>query len=146
MGQTAPSCADPTQLKAVENVMIPLLLNSVPRAKAMARAREALDRVALADRGSSLPSELSGGQQQRVAIARAGAWSGTDRLRRADERLDHETGQHVLEILRNIAVRDVRTLIIVTHDSRIFAFADRIAHMNDGRITRVERAQSAMGH
>src|SRR6516225_2294501 len=113
----------------------------------MARAREALDRVALADRGSSLPSELSGGQQQRVAIARALVHG--PELIVCDEptsALDHETGQHVLEILRNIAVRDVRTLIIVTHDSRIFAFADRIAHMNDGRITRVERAQSAMGH
>jgi putative ABC transport system ATP-binding protein len=60
--------------------------------------------------------------------------------------LDHETGQQALEILRNIADRDDRTLIIVTHDARIFAFADRIAHMNDGRITRVDRAQSASGH
>jgi putative ABC transport system ATP-binding protein len=135
------------QLKAVENVMIPLLLNSVPRAKALAKAREALDRVGLADRGSSLPLELSGGQQQRVAIARALVHD--PELIVCDEptsALDHETGQHVLEILSDIAIRDGRTLLIVTHDSRILTFADRIAHMNDGRITRVEQARSAMGH
>jgi putative ABC transport system ATP-binding protein len=59
--------------------------------------------------------------------------------------LDHETGQHVLEILRGLAVRDGRTLIIVTHDSRILGYADRIARMDDGRITRVERPQTAIG-
>jgi putative ABC transport system ATP-binding protein len=135
------------QLGAVENVMIPLLLNNMPRRKALAKAREALDRVGLADRCSSLPTQLSGGQQQRIAIARA-LVHGPD-LIVCDEptsALDHETGQHVLEILRGIAVSDGRTLIIVTHDSRILGFADRIAQMDDGRITRVERPQTTIGH
>ncbi|HWF96512.1 MAG TPA: ABC transporter ATP-binding protein [Xanthobacteraceae bacterium] len=135
------------QLEAAENVMIPLLLNNVPRRQALAKARDALDRVGLADRCSSSPAQLSGGQQQRVAIARALVHEPA--LIVCDEptsALDHETGQHVLEILRDVAVRDGRTLIIVTHDSRILGFADRIARMDDGRITRVEQPDTAIGH
>ncbi|XSC47346.1 hypothetical protein ACF1BQ_018620 [Bradyrhizobium sp. RDT10] len=59
--------------------------------------------------------------------------------------LDHATGQHVLEILRGIATGDGRTLIIVTHDQRILSFADRIAHMDDGRITHFEEPRAAAG-
>jgi putative ABC transport system ATP-binding protein len=135
------------QLEAAENVMIPLLLNNMPRRQALAKSREALARVGLADRCASSPTQLSGGQQQRVAIARALVHDPA--LIVCDEptsALDHETGQHVLKILRDLAVRDGRTLIIVTHDSRILGYADRIAHMDDGRITRVEQPRTAIGH
>ncbi|MPZ36461.1 MAG: ATP-binding cassette domain-containing protein [Rhizobiales bacterium] len=124
------------QLTTAENVMIPLLLNGMSESKGLAKAREALERVGLADRCGHFPSQLSGGQQQRVAIARALVHE--PELIVCDEptsALDHATGQHVLEILRGIAGNDGRTLIVVTHDQRILGFADRIAHMDDGRIT-----------
>lgn len=128
------------QLDAAENVMIPLLLNHVPGRSALIRAREALDRVGLADRRASLPAQLSGGQQQRVAIARALVHD--PQLIVCDEptsALDHATGHLVMEILRTIADDDGRTLIVVTHDPRIFSFADRLAHMDDGRIKKIEQ-------
>jgi putative ABC transport system ATP-binding protein len=125
-------------LTAAENVAVPLLIQGEPRREAMRRATEALDRVGIGDRGRSLPSQLSGGQQQRVAIARSMVHR--PRLIVCDEptsALDHETGHKVLELLRQVALADGRSLIIVTHDARIFSFADRIAKMDDGRIVEI---------
>jgi len=125
-------------LSAAENVAIPLLLNGVRRSEALRQAREVLDRVGLGDRTKSLPAQLSGGQQQRVAIARALIHQ--PRLIVCDEptsALDHETGHKVMELLREVALGGGRTLVIVTHDARIFGFADRIAKMDDGRIIKV---------
>ncbi|MGE5609640.1 MAG: ABC transporter ATP-binding protein [Bacillota bacterium] len=129
-------------LNAAENVAIPLLINGVPRGKALARAKEMLVRVGLGDRTHSLPTQLSGGQQQRVAIARAMVHN--PRLIVCDEptsALDHETGHKVMEMLREVALGEDRALIIVTHDARIFEFADRIAHMDDGRVQKVAIAR-----
>ncbi|MEH2560132.1 putative ABC transport system ATP-binding protein [Bradyrhizobium algeriense] len=134
------------QLTAAENVMIPLLLNGMNESDGIAKARQALERVGLAERSEHFPSQLSGGQQQRVAIARALVHE--PELVVCDEptsALDHATGQHVLEILRGIATGEGRTLIVVTHDQRILSFADRIAHMDDGRITHFEEPRNAAG-
>jgi putative ABC transport system ATP-binding protein len=125
-------------LTAAENVAIPLLLNGVRRTAAIERAKEILARVGLGDRTRSLPAQLSGGQQQRVAIARAMVHG--PRLIVCDEptsALDHETGHKVMELLRQVARAENRALIIVTHDARIFSFADRIAKMDDGHIVQV---------
>ncbi|HKE02157.1 MAG TPA: ABC transporter ATP-binding protein [Planctomycetota bacterium] len=125
-------------LTAAENVSVPLLLNGVPRNEALARAKEILALVGLGDRTAAYSSQLSGGQQQRVAIARAIVHE--PRLIVCDEptsALDGATGISVMELLRSKALRHDRALVIVTHDSRIFSFADRVAQMNDGRILEV---------
>jgi putative ABC transport system ATP-binding protein len=125
-------------LTATENVSIPLLLNGVRRPEAMDRARAMLERVGLAERVKSMPNQMSGGQQQRVAIARALVHE--PRLIVCDEptsALDHDTGHRVMELLREVALGDNRALVIVTHDARIFSFADRIAKMDDGHIVKV---------
>ena len=125
-------------LTAAENVAVPLMINGMARRAALRKAGELLGRVEMGNRTGSLPAELSGGQQQRVAIARAMVHN--PRLIVCDEptsALDHETGHHVMEILRSIAMNDGRSLIIVTHDARIFGFADRIAKMDDGHIEKV---------
>jgi putative ABC transport system ATP-binding protein len=125
-------------LTATENVAIPLLLNGVRRPEAMDRAYDMLKRVGLEERTKSMPSQMSGGQQQRVAIARALVHQ--PRLIVCDEptsALDHETGHRVMELLRDVALGENRALVIVTHDARIFSFADRIAKMDDGHITKV---------
>ncbi len=125
-------------LTAAENVSVPLLINGTPRRDAVERSEEALRRVGLGDRSRSLPKQLSGGQQQRVAIARS-LVHGPD-LIVCDEptsALDHDTGQRVMDLLREVAVGPGRALIIVTHDERIFGFADRIAKMDDGRVVNV---------
>jgi putative ABC transport system ATP-binding protein len=122
-------------LTAAENVAAPLLIAGVRWSKAQARARAALARVGLGDRAEARPAQLSGGQQQRVAIARALVHEPP--LILCDEptsALDHETGQSVLELLRTLAGEAGRTVVVVTHDSRIFHFADRIVPMEDGRI------------
>jgi putative ABC transport system ATP-binding protein len=126
-------------LTAAENVAVPMLINGAPRRLAMERAEEALRRVELAEKMRALPKHLSGGQQQRVAIARALVHG--PRLIVCDEptsALDHETGHRVMELLREVAVGPDRALVIVTHDARIFEFADRIARMDDGHIIAVE--------
>lgn len=125
-------------VSAAENVAVPLLINGVKRREAIDRAREVLSRMGLGDRTYSLPDELSGGQQQRVAIARALVHK--PRLIVCDEptsALDHETGHKIMELMREVAVGIDRVLIVVTHDARIFEFADRIAKMDDGRVTLV---------
>jgi len=127
-------------LTAAENAAIPLLIKGLPRREAIGRASEILEKVGLSGRGKSLPSQLSGGQQQRVAIARSLVHN--PKLIVCDEptsALDHETGHKVMELFRDVAMGDGRSLIIVTHDSRIFSFADRIAKMDDGRITGITK-------
>ena len=125
-------------LTAVENVAIPLLINGRSRRHAEARAREVLEAVGLGIRVSARPAQLSGGQQQRVAIARALVHD--PKLIVCDEptsNLDHKTGRGIMEALRGVAKSSGRALIVVTHDTRIFDFADRIAQMDDGRIIEV---------
>ncbi|HVA94933.1 MAG TPA: ABC transporter ATP-binding protein [Candidatus Dormibacteraeota bacterium] len=125
-------------LNAVENVSVPLLLNGMPRRNAEARAEEALEAVRLGSRLDALPGKLSGGQQQRVAIARALVHK--PKLIVCDEptsNLDHVTGRSMMEILRNVARSPGRALIVVTHDPRVFEFADRIARMDDGKIIEI---------
>ncbi len=125
-------------LNAVENVSIPLIINGVKRQIAEKKAAKVLEQVGLGSRGKSLPSQLSGGQQQRVAIARALVHD--PRLIVCDEptsALDHETGHTVMDLLKEVALHQDRALVIVTHDARIFGFADRIARMDDGHIDKV---------
>lgn len=126
-------------LTALENVAVPLLILGASRQDAQSKAKEILLQVGLEERLHALPAQLSGGQQQRVAIARALVH--LPRLVVCDEptsALDAETGQLVMEVIRRMALARDRALIIVTHDNRIFNFADRIARMEDGRILTVE--------
>lgn len=122
-------------LSNAENVSIPLLLNGVDRKIAIEKSVSLLQRVGLKGKELTRPNQLSGGQQQRVAIARALVHD--PKVVVCDEptsALDRETGLKIMELFREVALDDGRTLIIVTHDNRIFSFADRIAVMNDGQI------------
>jgi putative ABC transport system ATP-binding protein len=132
-------------LTTTENASIPLILNGVPRAEANERARQMLREVGLASKLDTLPTELSGGQQQRVAIARALVHN--PRLIVCDEptsALYHTTGAEIMDLFRNEALKGGRTLVIVTHDARIFHYADRIGVMDDGRITRIVNSPSEL--
>ncbi len=127
-------------LNAAENVSVPLLINGIKRVEAERKAVAVLEQVGLGNRIKALPSELSGGQQQRVAIARALIHN--PKLIVCDEptsSLDHETGRNVMNLLKEVALHQDRTLVIVTHDARIFEFADRIAKMDDGHIIEVNK-------
>jgi putative ABC transport system ATP-binding protein len=131
-------------LTAVENVAVPLLINGVPLGSATQRAQTLIESVGLAARAGSLPARLSGGQQQRVAVARALVHD--PQLILCDEptsNLDHRAGHETMSLLRGIAGDRRRTLIIVTHDTRIFEFADRVAYMDDGRIVEIGRGDAA---
>jgi putative ABC transport system ATP-binding protein len=122
-------------LTAAENVAVPLMLLGEGRGAAVRRATEMLEHVGLGDRAGSLPSQLSGGQQQRVAIARALVHQ--PRLIVCDEptsALDHDTGHAIMRLLKTVGLSEDRALVIVTHDQRIFGFADRIARLDDGRV------------
>ena len=126
-------------LTVAENVAIPLLINGVKLDQARARAAQCLAEVGLESKLGTYPGQLSGGQQQRVAIARALVHD--PRLVVCDEptsALDHQTGTMVMASLKKLAMDGKRSLVIVTHDARIFAFADRIAHMDDGHIEQIE--------
>ena len=126
-------------LTALENVAIALDIRGERGAPALARARTSLDEVGLADKAKALPRDLSGGQKQRVAIARA--LVGGPRIVLADEptaSLDAESGQRVMELLRSLARQDGRAVVIVTHDARTLAYADRVVRIADGRLQEVE--------
>ena len=132
-------------LSAAENAAIPLLIAGWPRQRAIRRGGEVLAAIGMAPKLHSHPQELSGGQMQRVAIARGIVHE--PRLLVCDEptaALDRETGLTVMQLLRQTAVRPDRAVIIVTHDSRVFEFGDRIAHMDDGAIVGIDQAQAAM--
>jgi putative ABC transport system ATP-binding protein len=131
-------------LTAAENVAVPLLADGAKRQFAVERGRELLETLRLGHRAHALPSELSGGEQQRVALARALIHE--PRLIVCDEptsALDGRTGHAVMELLSSTAIRPDRAVIIVTHDARIFDFANRIAHMDDGRIVDLQENQKS---
>ncbi len=127
-------------LTAAENAAIPLVIAGWTKEKAVKRSREILGMIGMAKKTESLPTQLSGGQMQRVAIARALVHE--PKLLVCDEptaALDHETGLTVMQLLRETAVRPGRAVVVVTHDNRVFDFGDRIAHMDDGVVVRVEQ-------
>src|SRR6266576_5141645 len=128
-------------LSASENVELMLDLKGVSAKSGKKRAAELLDQVGLGDKRASFPSDLSGGQKQRVAIARALA--GDPGIILADEpsaALDSHTGRNVMEMMSELAHRRQRAVVIVTHDSRVLNFADRIVRIEDGAIANLSEA------
>lgn len=132
-------------LTAAENAAVPLLIAGLNRRVAVDKAKHLLGLMNMGDKADSYPNQLSGGQQQRVAIARALVHE--PKLLVCDEptaALDAKSGRTVMELLRKVAIQADRTVIIVTHDNRIYNFADRVFQMEDGLIDRVETAEEAM--
>jgi len=122
-------------LTAAENAAIPLTAAGIAESEALQKARSILENIGMDGQTEKLPRQLSGGQQQRVAIARALIHD--PKLIICDEptaALDAKTGQQVMQILRGVADDKNRAVLVVTHDNRIFHFADRILEMSDGRI------------
>ena len=131
-------------LTAAENAAVPLLAAGLPRSKAVDRAKDLLVKLGLEHRLNVTPDKLSGGQQQRVTLARALVHE--PRLIVCDEptaALDHATGEAVMELLAENAVHPERAVIVVTHDNRVFHYADTIAHMDDGRIIKTQSPTQA---
>ena len=127
-------------LSATDNVRLALDVRGEPRRAAKVRSREALAKVGLAHKIKAYPRELSGGEQQRVAIARAIV--GNPSIILADEptaALDGANGQAVMKLLAEIARERGHAVLIVTHDPRLLPFADRVVHIEDGRIIAEER-------
>lgn len=127
---------------AVENVETPLMLAEVKPKERRQRALQLLESVGLAPRANHKPNELSGGEMQRVAVARSLA--NRPLLLLADEptgNLDSNTGRGILNLLREAVSAQGVTLVLVTHDPDVAAHADRIVHMRDGRIQRIEVPQ-----
>jgi len=123
-------------LNALDNTALPLVLGGTKPADAQSKAAEWLEKLEVADRSTHRPNELSGGQRQRVAIARSLVTDPT--LILADEptgNLDTKATQEFATLLREIVDRWERSILLVTHDPRISSFADRIIHMEDGKIT-----------
>ena len=122
-------------LTAEENAAIPLVAAGMSMGVAVRKAGATLEQIGMAAHLRKLPNQLSGGEQQRVAIARA--FVHAPQLIVCDEptaALDADTGQTVVQILKQVAFAPDRAVIVVTHDTRIFRFADNIARMEDGRI------------
>jgi len=127
------------RLTTVENVAIPMILRREDWDRAIEAAMQNLEVVGLKDRAQLPPVKLSGGEQQRVAIARAIV--GRPDILIFDEptaSLDGETGRTIVSFVRKNVLTDRRCIVIVTHDDRIFEFADRILKMEDGRVTGIE--------
>lgn len=126
------------RLTTVENVAIPLILKKLDWRQSLNTAMEYLEIVGLKDRAQLPPVKLSGGEQQRVAIARAIA--ARPDILIFDEptaSLDGDTGRKIVDFVKTNILNGERCIIIVTHDSRIYEYSDRIMKMEDGRITGV---------
>jgi putative ABC transport system ATP-binding protein len=130
------------RLTTVENVAIPLILKRRDWNESINKAMEYLDIVGIKDRAFLQPVKLSGGEQQRVAIARAIA-SSPDILvfDEPTASLDGDTGRRIVDFVKKNVLNDKRCIIIVTHDSRIFEYADKIMKMEDGKITGIVKGE-----
>lgn len=131
-------------LTCAENVAVPLYVNNYPFSLALEKAKEALNKVGIGHKADRFPRELSGGQQQLVAIARAIVHN--PKVIICDEptsSLDIDNGMRVLTILKGLAQDYDHSVIVVTHDHRIFKFADRIIALDDGKVKSVEVIDSS---
>ena len=135
------------RLTTAENVAMPLILKDQDWDTSLAEARNYLDIVGLSKRADILPVKLSGGEQQRVAIARAIV--GSPEILVLDEptaSLDGDTGRMVIKFVKEKVLNDKRCILIVTHDARINEFADRIVHMENGRVTAQDKGSKLKGN
>lgn len=129
-------------LTALENVSLPLIFKKVPPKERTKRAMDMLRAVGLEDRANHKPSEMSGGQQQRVSIARA--FINHPQVVFADEptgNLDTKTTYEMMDLITDLAQQNNQTLVIVTHDLEIADYADRVIHLSDGKIEKIEYNQ-----
>jgi putative ABC transport system ATP-binding protein len=127
------------ELTAADNVALPLLLNRTKRKVAYKTADTWLDKLGIGDKGRRRTGELSGGEAQRVAVARALAMA--PKVIFADEptgSLDSLTGEKVMDLLTGLAREQGSTVVIVTHDARVAAYADRVAMVRDGIVSSVD--------
>ncbi|MCR5683923.1 MAG: ABC transporter ATP-binding protein [Lachnospiraceae bacterium] len=133
-------------LTALENVELPLVFKRIPPAKRRRMARGILKKVGLAERMDHRPKEMSGGQQQRVGIARA--FVAKPRIVFADEptgNLDSRTTVEVMELIKDMAVKQHQTIVMVTHDVSLAKYADKIIHVLDGHIKEIEINEHPLG-
>ena len=124
------------EMTALENVVIPLLMQNLPPKRAYEKATDALIKVGLEQRLHNLPSKLSGGEQQRVAVARALAHN--PKILFADEptaNLDSVSGQSIIELFRDLHKKG-QTIVMVTHEDEYAKYCNRIIHLEDGRIVK----------
>ena len=129
-------------LTAIENVALPLMFRGTGRRKRKTAAFEMLDMVGLRSHAKHKPTQMSGGQQQRIGIARA--FVSNAKIILADEptgNLDSKTTAELMDIIINRVRARGQTLLIVTHDVRIAAYADRVIHIFDGKIAKVESGE-----
>jgi putative ABC transport system ATP-binding protein len=134
-------------LTALENVMLPMIFQNVPRSERTEKAKKLLEMVGLGDRMDHQPNELSGGQQQRVAIARS--LSNNPEVILADEptgNLDSKTGSTVLDFLQKLHIEEGKTIIMVTHNEDVAKKADRIEYLKDGKIVKSLKGSTDHSH
>ena len=142
LGYVFPDYALVPELTALENVLVPLLMQGLSKSRAKEQATEALLRVGLGDKLPNLPSQLSGGEQQRVSIARAIGHN--PKILFADEptaNLDNETSLSVIKVFQTLH-RDGQTIVMITHEAEYANLTDRIVTLFDGEITKDESASS----
>lgn len=126
-------------MNALENIALPLSFRGVPKAERMKKAEKMLKLVKLEKHGKHLPTQMSGGQQQRVGVARALVVEPD--IIFADEptgNLDSHTSEEVMQLMKQIVREQNMTLVMVTHDNHLASYADRVFHIIDGRIVKIE--------
>ncbi len=126
-------------MNAVENVGLPLSFRGVPRDVRMRKADKMLDLVKLKKHKKHLPNQMSGGQQQRVGVARALVLD--PKIIFADEptgNLDSHTSEEVMRLMQQVVREQKKTLVMVTHDAHLATYADRVFHIRDGKILKIE--------
>ena len=130
-------------MNALENVALPLSFRGVPREVRMKEADKMLELVNLKKHKNHLPNQMSGGQQQRVGVARALVVN--PKIIFADEptgNLDSHTSEEVMELMQRVVQEQKKTLVMVTHDAHLATYADRVFHIRDGKILKIEDNRS----
>ena len=134
-------------MNAVENVALPLSFRGVPKDVRLKKADKMLDLVNLGKHKKHMPNQMSGGQQQRVGVARALVVD--PKIIFADEptgNLDSHTSEEVMELMQQVVRQQKKTLVMVTHDNHLATYADRVFHISDGKIIKIENHRSGTEH
>ena len=134
-------------MNAVENVALPLSFRGVPKDVRLKKADKMLDLVNLGKHKKHMPNQMSGGQQQRVGVARALVVD--PKIIFADEptgNLDSHTSEEVMKLMQQVVRQQKKTLVMVTHDNHLATYADRVFHISDGKIIKIEDHRSGTEH